>query len=184
MKPRASGVQPEALGVSPTFIRSLVRFRGQICPAGWARRRTMARSRTSALHEASPPACCIIRIRDRSTRANRLARAPMESLFSSLKTERTARKVYRSRDDARARCSPASSGPAATALETGLPVPRRFRGASHASLTACLRNRQQANVGPLGQGATDARSRRWTIRPTSLLSWSLFGNQPPPKRNA
>lgn len=31
-----------------------------------------------------------------------MARSAMESFFSSLKTERTARKVYRTRDEARA----------------------------------------------------------------------------------
>ena len=49
--------------------------------------------------------------------------AAMESFFSSLKTERTARRVYRTRDDARA--------------------PRRVRKTSYASLTACPPNRQQ-----------------------------------------
>jgi putative transposase len=36
--------------------------------------------------------------------------AAMESFFSSLKTERTARKIYRTRNEARQMCSTTSSG--------------------------------------------------------------------------
>ena len=58
--------------------------------------------------------------------------AAMESFFSSLKTERTARKVYRTRDDARAdvRLRRALLQSPTQALDTGLSEPRRVRGAS------------------------------------------------------
>lgn len=73
--------------------------------------------------------------------------AAMESFFSALKTERTARKVYRTRDDARADVFDyieALLQPSAKALDTGLSQPRRVRGTSYASLTSCPKNRQQA----------------------------------------
>lgn len=48
--------------------------------------------------------------------------AAMESCFSSLKTERTARKVYRTRNDAKA-----DVFDSATALDSGLSEPRRSK---------------------------------------------------------
>ena len=73
--------------------------------------------------------------------------AAMESFFSSLKTERIGRKVYRTRDAARAdvfelhrkilQYDP-------QALDQRLPQPGRARKEGWISLTACPRNRQQA----------------------------------------
>ena len=58
--------------------------------------------------------------------------AVMESSFSSLKTERSARKVYSMRDDARRRCSTnrALLQPSPATLDAGLSQPNRVRGAS------------------------------------------------------
>ncbi|MET3900030.1 transposase InsO family protein [Devosia sp. UYZn731] len=59
--------------------------------------------------------------------------AAMESSFSSLKTERTARKVYRTRDDAKGRCVRlyrALLQTEAPALNAGLSQPRGLRRAS------------------------------------------------------
>jgi putative transposase len=50
--------------------------------------------------------------------------AAMESFFSLLKTERTARKTYRTRDDARLRCSTTSN--ASTMLNVGTPSSMEF----------------------------------------------------------
>ncbi len=74
----------------------------------------------------------------------------MESFFSSLKTERTARKVYRTRNEARADVfdyierfyNPMRRTP----FQTGLPKPHGVRGPSYANLTLCPRNRQQATI--------------------------------------
>lgn len=56
-----------------------------------------------------------------------------ERAFSSPKAERTARKVCRSPDEARA-----------AVFETGRPRPHRVRGPRHARLTFCPRDPQQA----------------------------------------
>lgn len=70
----------------------------------------------------------------------------MESFFSSLKTDRTVRKVYRTRDEAQAnmlRLYRAILQPAPAAFETGLPQPIGVRGPRFASLVRRQRNRQQ-----------------------------------------
>ena len=68
----------------------------------------------------------------------------MESFFSSLKTERTARKVYRTRDDARprVRLCRAFLQPNAPSLDARLRQSDRVRKSSR-SLGRCLRDRQQ-----------------------------------------
>jgi putative transposase len=73
--------------------------------------------------------------------------AAMESFFSSLKTERTARKVYRTRDDARADVFDFIErfyNPRRRHSTLGYMSPPRARGESYVSLTACPKNRQQA----------------------------------------
>src|SRR5690606_1423420 len=72
--------------------------------------------------------------------------AAMESFFSSLKTERCAGKIYRTRDDARADVFDYIERllqPAPAALDTGLHKPGAIRRAGYASLTACPPDRQQ-----------------------------------------
>ncbi len=64
--------------------------------------------------------------------------AAMESFFSSLKTERTARKVYRTRDAPGRTCSTTSN--ASTIPSVGI------RHWGYTSLSACLLNRQQAKT--------------------------------------
>jgi putative transposase len=75
--------------------------------------------------------------------------AAMESFFSSLKTERTARKVYRTRDDARADVFDYIErfyNPRRRHSTLGYLSPVDcVRGASYASLTWCPKNRQQAS---------------------------------------
>jgi transposase InsO family protein len=65
--------------------------------------------------------------------------AAMESFFSSLKTERTAPKVYRSRDEAKARCSTTSTE--APAHDDWI---SKLREAGWTSLSGCQPNRVQA----------------------------------------
>ena len=68
--------------------------------------------------------------------------AAMESFFSSLKTERTARKGYRTRDDARADVFDYIErfyNPRRRHSTFGLSEPRRVRGASYVSLALQLR---------------------------------------------
>ena len=74
--------------------------------------------------------------------------AAMESFFSSLKTERTARKVYRTRDDARADVFDYIErfyNPRRRHSTLGYLSPVEFEETSYVSLTACPKNRQQAN---------------------------------------
>jgi transposase InsO family protein len=69
----------------------------------------------------------------------------MESFLSSLKTERTARKFYRTRDDAKADVFDYIERfyKPRRRLDTGLSEPRGIRRASQPSLTSCPPNRQQ-----------------------------------------
>ncbi len=88
------------------------------------------------------------------SRAGNVRDSPaMESFFSSLKTERTARMVYRTRDEARAdafdyieRFYNSGGVIRSWAISDGV------RGTGHADFTRCPRNRQQANMNgePLG----------------------------------
>ena len=73
--------------------------------------------------------------------------AAMESFFSSLKTERTARKVYRTRDDARADVFDYIErfyNPRRRHSTLGYMSPVEFEEKGYVSLTACPKNRQQA----------------------------------------
>src|SRR5476651_2696779 len=81
--------------------------------------------------------------------------AAMESFFSSLKTERTARKTYRTRDDARADVFDSAAWLQAAnrallqcqtqALDDRIQEPYGVREAGRISLTPCQPNRGQAN---------------------------------------
>jgi hypothetical protein len=75
--------------------------------------------------------------------------AAMESFFSSLKTERTARKLYRTRDEAKADVFDYIErfyNPKTQALEDRLYESRGIREASWISLSGCHPNRVQARV--------------------------------------
>ena len=83
--------------------------------------------------------------------------AAMESFFSSLKTERTARKTYRTRDQARAdvfdyieRFYNARAAP----FDARLSQPGRVRKAGGVSLASCPRNRQQLTDAVGGRAAS------------------------------
>ncbi len=73
----------------------------------------------------------------------------MESLFSSLKTERTARKVYRTRDEARADVFDyieRSYNPRRRHSKLGYLSPHGVRGPRYAGIARCPRNRQQISA--------------------------------------
>src|SRR5262249_3209499 len=72
--------------------------------------------------------------------------AAMEGFFSSLKTERTGNKTYRTRDQAKADVFDLSSVSTTlnVALDDRLPEPYGVRATSWISLTACHPNRVQA----------------------------------------
>ena len=73
--------------------------------------------------------------------------AAMESFFSSLKTERTARRTYRSRDEAeggRVRLHRALLQPEAPALDDRISKPYGVRAQSRIRLSRCHPNRVQA----------------------------------------
>jgi putative transposase len=81
----------------------------------------------------------------------------MESFFSSLKTERTARKVYRTRDAARADVFDYIErfyNARRRHSKLGLSKPNGVRGPRYATLTRCPRNRQQATSGAPKMGLT------------------------------
>ena len=72
--------------------------------------------------------------------------AAMESFFSSLKTERTARKTYRTRDEARADVFDYIEcfyNPEATTFDHRLYQPYGVRGLGRSNVSECPRNRQQ-----------------------------------------
>ena len=74
--------------------------------------------------------------------------AAMESFFSSLKTERTARKMYRTRDAAKVDVFDYIEcfyNPKAPTLYDRLHEPNGVRTAGGISLGECLRNRVQAS---------------------------------------
>ena len=98
--------------------------------------------------------------------------AAMESFFSSLKTERVRRQVYRTRDAARADVFDYIERFYNTTRRhstIGYHSPVEFEAAGRNSLRRCLPNRQQASLqdpaslrgtAPLARGATDAQLRR------------------------
>ena len=72
----------------------------------------------------------------------------MESFFSSLKTERTARKVYKTRDDAKADVFDYSErfyNPKRRHSTLGYLSPNEFEKKGRISLTQRLKNRQKAS---------------------------------------
>ena len=74
--------------------------------------------------------------------------AAMESFFSSLKTERTARKTYRTRDEAKSRCvrlHRALLQSETPALDDRISEPDGVRTAGGISLGGCQPNRVQAS---------------------------------------
>lgn len=91
----------------------------------------------------------------------------MERFYSSLKTERTARKVYTTRDAARADVFDYIEllQPSAEILDTGLSEPCGVRGKRYASLTSCPWNRQQATV----SGSADLRQHLGHRRPWHVV---------------
>lgn len=93
--------------------------------------------------------------------------AAMESFFSSLKTERTARKTYRTRSQAKADvfdCIGRFYNPGRRHSTLGYLSPIEF-GGGRVSLSACLRNRQQAKV-----------TCRTPVLPTELVCTRLRSN--------
>ena len=75
--------------------------------------------------------------------------AAMESFFSSLKTERCARKVYRTKDDARADVFDYIErfyNPRRRHSTLGYLSPNRVRAQSYSSLTSCQKNRQRLKM--------------------------------------
>ena len=77
-------------------------------------------------------------------------RTTVHGSLSSLKTERTNRKVYRTRDEARADVFDYIErfyNPRRRHSKLGYITPMEFEAPRYASLTRCQRNRQQAMVG-------------------------------------
>ncbi len=75
--------------------------------------------------------------------------AAMANCFSSLKTKRTAHKVYRSRDEARADVFNDIEGFCNTHRRHSKPgyiSPMEFEAQCHANLTRCPQNRQKITI--------------------------------------
>ena len=108
--------------------------------------------------------------------------AAMESFFSSLKTERTARKTYRTRDEARADVFDYIErfyNPKRRHSTIGYLSPMEFEKEGRISLTGCQPNRQQPNRGfkcfPMASVPSSAASQRRTMLISTRSRWFQNG---------
>ena len=98
--------------------------------------------------------------------------AAMESFFSSLKTERTGRKMYRTRDQARADVFDYIErfyNPKRRHSTIGYLSPMEFETAGRISLGRCQRNRVQAKNGNRGRNKASIAKRSATTGTSSRI---------------
>jgi hypothetical protein len=115
--------------------------------------------------------------------------AAMESFFSSLKTERTARKIYRTRDEAKADVFDYIEQllqPEPPALDDRIFEPYGVRAAGWISLSGCQPNRVQLRVRCHRRGSTCRRARSHRSSVSSVLGQALtpprIATESPPRR--